>query len=255
MNDNNPKAGPEVSRRGFLKGAALAGVSAVIPVEKIPTALDTGNESALGGFQAQKRLLGRTGLECSIMGLGGFHLGAVADQAEVNNIVAKAIDRGINIFDNAWEFHRGLSEEKLGIALKGKRDNVIVMSAVSTHGPDQDVAMRMLDAALTRLQTDHLDVWQIHEVIYHNDPELIYARDSVLEALTKARQQGKVRFVGFNGHKPPAINLEMVNRGYAFDVVQMPLNPLDPAFRSFESSVLPVVRQRGMAIVGMKSMG
>ncbi len=85
-------------------------------------------------------------------------------------MVAKAIDHGINIFDNAWEFHKGLSEEKLGVALKGKRDNVIVMSAVCTHGPDQDVAMRMLDASLTRLQTDHLDVWQIHEVIYHNDP-------------------------------------------------------------------------------------
>jgi aryl-alcohol dehydrogenase-like predicted oxidoreductase len=129
------------------------------------------------------------------------------------------------------------------------------MSAVCTHGPDLDVAMRMLDASLTRLQTDHLDVWQIHEVIYHNDPELIYARDSVLEALTRAKQQGKVRFVGFNGHKHPAINLEMINRGYAFDVVQMPLNPLDPSFRSFENSVLPVANQRGIAVLGMKSMG
>jgi predicted aldo/keto reductase-like oxidoreductase len=170
-------------------------------------------------------------------------------------MVAKAIDHGTNIFDNAWEFHRGLSEEKLGIALKGKRDNVIVMSAVCTHGPNQDLAMRMLDASLTRLQTDHLDVWQIHEVIYHNDPELIYAHDGVLEALTKAKQQGKVRFVGFNGHKHPAIHLEMLNRGYAFDVVQIPLNPLDPNFRSFENSVLPILLQRGIAVVGMKSMG
>jgi aryl-alcohol dehydrogenase-like predicted oxidoreductase len=255
MNDNNAKIGPEITRRGFLKGAAIAGVSAVIPAEKIPTAVETRNESLLASFQAQKRPLGRTGLECSILGMGGFHLGTVADQAEVNNIVAKAIDHGINIFDNAWEFHKGLSEEKLGVALKGKRDKVIVMSAVCTHGPDQDVAIRMLDASLTRLQTDHLDVWQIHEVIYHNDPELIYAPDSVLEALTKAKQHGKVRFVGFNGHKRPAINLEMLTRGYAFDVVQMPLNPLDPAFRSFENSVLPVVHQRGIAIVGMKSMG
>jgi uncharacterized protein len=255
MNDNNPKIGPEISRRGFLKGAAIAGVSAVIPAEKVPAAVETGNESTLGSFQAQKRPLGRTGLECSILGMGGFHLGAVSDQAEVNNMVAKAIDHGINIFDNAWEFHRGLSEEKLGFALKGKRDKVIVMSAVCTHGPGQDVAMRMLDASLNRLRTDHLDVWQIHEVIYHNDPELIYARDSVLEALTRAKQQGKVRFVGFNGHKHPAINLEMLNRGYAFDVVQMPLNPLDPAFRSFENNVLPIANQRGIAVLGMKSMG
>src|SRR6202046_3009223 len=255
MTDNNPKAGPEVSRRGFLKGAAIAGVSAMIPAEKTSAAVEAGGESVLGSFQALRRPLGSTGLECSILGMGGFHLGTVADQAEVNNMVAKAIDHGINIFDNAWEFHKGLSEEKLGVALKGKRDNVIVMSAVCTHGPDQDVAMRMLDASLTRLQTDHLDVWEIHEVIYHNDPGLIYATDSVLAALTKAKQQGKVRFVGFNGHKHPAINLEMLNRGYAFDVVQMPLNPLDPAFRSFETSVLPLANQRGIAVLGMKSMG
>ena len=224
-------------------------------VTAVKTGNETGDATTLGGFQAQKRPLGNTGLECSILGVGGFHLGTVTDQAEVNNIVAKAIDHGINIFDNAWEFHRGLSEEKLGIALKGKRDKVIVMSAVCTHGPNQDVAMRMLDASLTRLHTDHLDVWQIHEVIYHNDPELIYANDSVLAVLTRAKQQGKVRFVGFNGHKHPAINLEMLNRGYAFDVVQMPLNPLDPGFRSFETNVLPAANRRGIAVLGMKSMG
>src|ERR1700740_2373778 len=129
------------------------------------------------------------------------------------------------------------------------------MSAVSIYKPRRGVAMRMLDSALNRLQTDHLDVWQIHEVIYHNEPELIYAQDSVLEALTRAKQQGKVRFVGFNGHKHPAINLEMLNRGYAFDVVQMPLNPLDPSFRSFENNVLPALNQRGIAVLGMKSLG
>jgi predicted aldo/keto reductase-like oxidoreductase len=115
--------------------------------------------------------------------------------------------------------------------------------------------MRMLEQSLVRLQTDHLDIWQIHEVIYHNDPELIYAPDGVLEALTKAKQQGKVRFVGFDGHKHPAIHLEMLNRGYVFDTVQMPLNPLDPNFRSFESNVLPVANERGIAVLGMKSMG
>jgi uncharacterized protein len=254
MNDHNPKIGPEVSRRGFLKGAAIAGVSVVLPAA-VAIEVETGNDTRLGGFQAQKRPLGSTGLECSILGMGGFHLGTVADQAEVNNMVAKAIDHGINIFDNAWEFHKGLSEEKLGIALKGKRDKAIVMSAVCTHGPNQDVAMRMLDSSLTRLQTDHLDVWQIHEVIYRNDPELIYASNGVLEALSRAKQQGKVRFVGFNGHKHPAINLEMFDRGYAFDVVQMPLNPLDPGFRSFETNVLPAANRRGIAVLGMKSMG
>jgi predicted aldo/keto reductase-like oxidoreductase len=252
---DNPQTGPEVSRRGFLKGAALTGVSAVMRPEKIATAFTTSNEAALGNLQAPKRPLGKTGLECSILGMGGFHLGTVADQAEVNNMVAKAVDHGINIFDNAWEYHKGLSEEKLGIALKGKRNNVIVMSSVCTHGRNQNVAMRMLEESLKRLQTDHLEVWQIHEVIYHNDPELIYARDGVLEALTKAKQQGKARFVGFNGHKHPAINLEMLDRGYAFDVIQMPLNPLDPGFRSFEINALPVANQRGIAVLGMLSMG
>src|SRR5580700_945710 len=254
MTDHNPTIGPEVSRRGFLKGAAIAGVSVVLPAA-VAIEVETGNETTLGGFQAQRRPLGRTGLECSILGMGGFHLGTVADQVEVNNMVAKAVDHGINIFDNAWEFHRGVSEEKLGIALKGKRHKVIVMSAVCTHGPNQDEAMRMLEASLTRLQTDHLDVWQIHEVIYHNDPGLIYAPDGVLEALAKAKQQGKARFVGFDGHKHPAILLEMLNRGFAFDTVQMPLNPLDPSFRSFETSVLPAANQRGIAVLGMKSMG
>jgi uncharacterized protein len=252
---DNPKAGPDVSRRGFLKGVAIAGVSTVIPADKLPTAVQTKDEPAIGNFQAPRRPLGKTGLQCSILGMGGFHLATVADQTEINNMVAKAMDHGINIFDNAWEYLDGLSEERLGIALRGRRDSVIVMSSVCTHGRKQDLAMRMLEESLVRLQTDHLDVWQIHEVIYHNDPELIYAPDGVLEALTKAKQQGKVRFVGFDGHKFPAIHLEMLNRGYAFDTVQMPLNPLDPNFRSFESNVLPVANERGIAVLGMKSMG
>jgi predicted aldo/keto reductase-like oxidoreductase len=252
---DNRKGGPDVSRRGFLKGAAIAGVSAVIPTNMISTAAGTNDEPALGNFQALKRPLGKTGLECSILGMGGFHLATVANQTEINNMVAKAMDHGINVFDNAWEYLNGLSEERLGVALRGRRDNVIVISSVCTHGRKQDVAMRMLEESLVRLQTDHLDVWQIHEVIYHNDPELIYAPDGVLEALTKAKRQGKVRFVGFDGHKHPAIHLEMLNRGYAFDTVQMPFNPLDPNFRSFENNVLPVANERGIAVLGMKSMG
>ena len=227
----------------------------MIPTDNISAAIKAKDESAPGNFQAPKRPLGKTGLECSVLGIGGFHLSTVADQTEINNMVAKAIDHGINIFDNAWEYLDGLSEERLGIALRGRRDGVVVISSVCTHGRKQDVAMRMLEDSLVRLQTDHLDVWQIHEVIYHNDPELIYAPDGVLEALTKAKQQGKVRFVGFDGHKHPAIHLEMLNRGYAFDTVQMPLNPLDPNFHSFETNVLPVAKEGGIAVLGMKSMG
>jgi predicted aldo/keto reductase-like oxidoreductase len=191
----------------------------------------------------------------SILGMGGFHLGSGASQDEVNDMVAKALDHGINFFDNAWEYHKGESEEKLGIALKGKRDQAIVMTKVCTHGRKKDVAMRMLEESLTRLQTDHLDVWQVHEVVYYNDPEKCYAPDGVLEALTAAKQQGKVRFVGFTGHKNPLIHLDMLNRGFAFDTVQFPVNPFDPSFRSFEKNVLPVAVAKKMAVFSMKSMG
>ena len=248
---------PEVSRRGFLKGAAMTGVTAVIPSEKVPVVPDGQGMSGedLGSFMVPRRSMGKTGLECSIIGMGGFHLGTAAGQPEVNEMVAKALDHGINFFDNAWEYHSGVSEARVGTALKGKRDKVILMTKVCTHGRDQKVAMRMLEESLTRLQTDHLDVWQVHEVVYYNDPDLIYAQDGVLEALTKAKQQGKVRFVGFTGHKNPTIHLEMLKRGYPFDTIQFPLNPLDHSYRSFEQQVLPVAKERGLAVFGMKSMG
>jgi len=198
--------------------------------------------------------MGSTGLQVSIIGMGGYHLGTAAGQQEVNEMVAKAIDHGINFFDNAWEYHKGMSEERVGAALKGKRDQTIVMTKVCTHGRKKDVAMKMLEESLIRLQTDHIDVWQVHEVIYYNDPERAYDPDGVLEALTAAKQQGKVRFVGFTGHKNPSIHLEMLNRGFHFDTVQMPINPFDPSYRSFERNVLPVAVQKGMAAFSMKSM-
>jgi predicted aldo/keto reductase-like oxidoreductase len=211
--------------------------------------------SSTPSFQVPKRAMGSTGLQVSILGMGGFHLGTASTQEEVNNMVAKALDHGINFFDNAWEYHKGASEERVGQALKGKRDQAIVMTKVCTHGRKKDVAMRMLEESLTRLQTDHLDVWQVHEVIYYNDPEKAYEADGVLEALTAAKQQGKVRFVGFTGHKNPSIHLDMLNRGFHFDTVQMPINPFDTSFRSFEMNVLPVAMQKGMAVFSMKSMG
>ena len=205
-------------------------------------------------FEAPRRPMGKTGLQVSILGVGGYHLGTAAGQQEVNNIVAKALDHGINFFDNAWEYHKGMSEELVGAALKGKRDRAIVMTKVCTHGRKKDVAMQQLEESLRRLQTDHLDVWQVHEVIYYNDPEKAYAQDGVLEALTAARQQGKVRFIGFTGHKNPSIHLDMLQRGFEFDTVQMPINAFDPSFRSFEREVLPVAVQKGMAVFSMKSM-
>ncbi|HYZ86731.1 MAG TPA: aldo/keto reductase, partial [Bryobacteraceae bacterium] len=121
------------------------------------------------------RPLGKTGLKVSALGIGGYHLGSVDSDAEATQIVNEALDAGVNFFDNAWEYHNGLSEERLGRALKGKRDRAVLMTKACTHGRSKDVAMRQLEESLTRLQTDHLDVWQIHEVIYQNDPELIFA--------------------------------------------------------------------------------
>lgn len=199
--------------------------------------------------------MGSTGLECSVLGLGGYHLGAASSVTESKEIVARAMDAGINFFDNAWEYHDGESETRLGIALQGKRDQAVVMTKVCTHGRGKDVAMKMLDESLRRLRTDYLDVWQVHEVIYETDPSLIFGAGGVIEAMARAKEQGKARFVGFTGHKDPSIHAEVLSYGYPFDTIQMPLNCLDATFRSFERGVLPEARRRGMAVFGMKSLG
>ena len=213
------------------------------------------NQSSNGSGDVPRRSWGRTGLETSIIGMGGYHIGSAKDLDEAKRIVDEAIDAGINFFDNAWDYHDGKSEEWLGQALKGKRDKVVLMTKVCTHGRDKNVGMEQLEQSLRRLQTDHLDVWQIHEVIYYDDPDKIFAPNGVIEALDLAKKQGKVRFVGFTGHKDPAIHLKMLSHNYPFDTVQMPLNCLDATFRSFENQVLPEAQKRGIAVLGMKSMG
>jgi aryl-alcohol dehydrogenase-like predicted oxidoreductase len=201
------------------------------------------------------RPLGATGLQVSALALGGYHLGSASTQGESTEIVARALDAGINFFDNAWEYHEGESETRLGAALVGKRDRAVVMTKVCTHGRGKDVAMRMLEESLRRLRTDHVDVWQVHEVIYESDPDLIFAPGGAAEALVQAKRDGKVRFVGFTGHKDPSIHLRMLAHGFPFDTVQMPLNCLDATFRSFEQQVLPEANRRGMGVLGMKSLG
>lgn len=202
-----------------------------------------------------RRPMGMTDLQVSALGLGGYHLGSAASQKEVNEIVAKAMDAGLDFFDNAWEYHEGVSEIRLGRALEGRRERAVLMTKVCTHGRGQDVGMRMLEESLRRLRTEYLDVWQVHEVIYENDPDLIFAPGGVVEALITAKEQGKVRYVGFTGHKDPAIHLRMLAHGFPFDTVQMPLNCLDATFRSFEQQVLPEATRRNMAVFGMKSLG
>ncbi len=249
--------GHDSTRRRFLKGAAIMGATTV--AERMSLANAQQNQSTAAPQNSRElvphRPLGRTGMQVSAMGLGGYHLGSSKDQQEANEIVAVAMDAGINFFDNAWDYHDGHSEEVLGNALKGKRQQAIVMTKVCTHGRGKDVAMRQLEESLRRLQTDHLDVWQIHEVIYENDPDLIFAPGGAAEALLQAKQQGKVRAIGFTGHKDPSIHLRMLSHQFPFDTVQMPLNCLDATFRSFEKNVLPEAGAQGMAVLGMKSMG
>jgi aryl-alcohol dehydrogenase-like predicted oxidoreductase len=165
------------------------------------------------------------------------------------------VDAGVNFLDNAWEYNQGRSEEWMGRALQGRRDKVFLMTKVCTHGRDKKVAMRQLEKSLKRLGTDHLDLWQIHEVIYDNDPDLHFAKGGVVEALDQAKKDGKVRFVGFTGHKSPAIHLKMLAHKYPFDTVQLPLNCFDGTYRSFEQLVLPELRRRGIGALGMKSLG
>jgi aryl-alcohol dehydrogenase-like predicted oxidoreductase len=202
-----------------------------------------------------RRPFGRAGEPVSALGLGGYHLGLVGNRREAIRIVQAAIDAGITFMDNAWEYHEGESEEIMGKALAGRRDRVFLMSKVCTHGRDRKVAMRQLAQSLKRLETDHLDLWQVHECVYPNDPERHFAPGGVIEALVEAKQKGLVRYVGFTGHKLPEIHLAMLAHGFPFDSVQLPLNCFDATFRSFERDVLPAARNRGLAVLGMKSMG
>jgi predicted aldo/keto reductase-like oxidoreductase len=208
-----------------------------------------------GAGEVPQRPLGRTGAKVSVLGLGGHHLGDLKTVDEAIRLVHEAVDAGITFYDNCWEYWNGRAEDWLGRALQGRRDQVFLMTKVCTHGRGADLAMKMLDESLRRLQTDHLDLWQIHGVGFDNEPGLAYANGGVIEALDRAKKQGKVRFVGFTGHKDPSIHLDMIGRGYPFDAVQMPLNCLDATFRSFEKQVLPELNKRGIAALGMKPMG
>ena len=203
-----------------------------------------------------RRPLGRTGVHVSALGLGGSHLAETKSERESIRIVHEAMGAGLTFMDNAWEYHEGKSEEVMGKALAGgRRHEVFLMSKVCTHGRDRRTAMRQLEQSLRRLKTDYLDLWQIHECIYDNDPELHFAAGGVVEALVEARRAGKVRFVGFTGHKDPAIHLKMLSYDFPFDTCQLPLNCFDATFRSFEQQVLPELNRRGIAPIGMKSLG
>lgn len=257
-NTPRPAVVGEPDRRQFLQDAGLVGAGLTLAglVPGSAAAAEPPLElSNVGPDKIPRKPLGKTGERVSIIGLGGYHIGGAPSLAEATRIVHEAVDAGVNFLDNAWEYHDGKSEEWMGKALKGRRDQVFLMTKVCTHGRDKKVAMKQLEQSLKRLQTDHLDLWQIHEVVYDNDPERHFAKGGVVEALDEAKKQGKVRFVGFTGHKSPAIHLKMLAHQYPFDTVQMPLNCFDATYRSFEHRILPELRQRGIAGLGMKSLG
>src|SRR5581483_10625889 len=161
------KSDLHLSRRRFMQGAAMMGATPLMGKRSLAREDNMASETIQG--TVPKKELGRTGVQVSALGMGGYHLGSANTDQGANELVAKALDHGITFFDNAWEYHDGLSEERLGRALKGKRQQAFVMTEVCTHGRDKKLAMRMLEESLRRLQTDHLDLWQIHEVIYEND--------------------------------------------------------------------------------------
>src|SRR5579875_10137 len=242
-----------LTRRRFLAltiaGASLAGASMPLHAE------ETGRPSA---GKMQYRTLGRTGEKVSIVGIGGAHLGMVADDAQATRIVRTAIDNGVNFMDNCWDYSDGRCEERMGRALRdGYRQKVFLMTKID--GRDHKTAARQIDESLKRLQTSYLDLLQFHEIIRMSDHGRIFAPGGAMEAVLAARQAGKVRFIGFTGHKSPEIHLHMLQvasqHQFRFDAVQMPLNAMDAHYDSFERLVLPVLVKDRIGVLAMKTMG
>ncbi|MBV7336700.1 aldo/keto reductase [Chloroflexi bacterium TSY] len=205
-----------------------------------------------GGLPVRK--LGKTGLKVSIIGFGGGHcVRPYIDEQTTIRLVQSAIDAGVTFMDNAWEYHQGESERRMGLALKGRRDQVTLMTKVC--GRDRKTAEAQLHESLRRLQTDVIDVWQFHEINYDNDPDWIFQSGGALEAALDARQAGKIRFIGFTGHKGPDILKSMLAQDFEWDTCQMPINVLDAHYRSFQKEVLPTLNRRNIGVIGMKSLG
>jgi aryl-alcohol dehydrogenase-like predicted oxidoreductase len=204
------------------------------------------------------RMLGSTGEEVSIVGLGGAHIGWQDSESDSIRIVRTAIDSGINFMDNSWDYNNGQSEIRMGKALRdGYRSRAFLMTKID--GRDKKTALKQLDESLSRLQTDHIDLLQFHEVIRMSDPVRIFAPGGAMEAVLEARKAGKARYVGFTGHKSPDVHLSMLqagfDNGFIFDTVQMPLNIMDAHYDSFEKRVLPVLLENRMGVLGMKPLG
>jgi aryl-alcohol dehydrogenase-like predicted oxidoreductase len=233
------------TRRDFLRHTAFGLCAGSI----LRQTLSASNQTAI-----PTRPLGNTGIKVSILGLGGYHIGTIREDDRSVHLIRTAIDQGVTFLDNAWEYHNGRSEELVGKALEGGyRDKVFVMT--KHHGRDKKTAMAHLEDSLRRLKTDVIDLWQFHEMVYDDDPEMIFAPDGGIEAADLAKKQGKVRFIGFTGHRDPMLHLKMLAYGYPWDAVQMPMNVFDPHFKSFQTNVLPILVRRNIGIIAMKTMG
>jgi aryl-alcohol dehydrogenase-like predicted oxidoreductase len=211
-----------------------------------------------GSAEMPYRVLGKTGEKVSCIGLGGFHLGlSHLEEPDAIKLFHSAIDRGINFSDNSWDYNQGESERRVGKALQGYREKVFVMTKFD--GRTKQSALQQLDESLQRLQVDHVDLWQFHENIRLEDPDSFFADGGAREAMTEAKKKGKVRYMGFTGHKDPSVHLRMLEmadkHNFRFDTVQMPLNVMDAHFRSFAKEVVPVLIKKQIGILGMKSMG
>jgi predicted aldo/keto reductase-like oxidoreductase len=238
-------------RRDLLKGIVMTGIAAA-------TGAGSRQSQQAGGHMLY-RTLGHTGERVSAIGLGGFHIGqpTLSDDKSLRMIRA-AVDGGITFMDNSWDYNEGRSEIRMGKALKdGYRNKVFLMTKLD--GRTRQEAARQLDESLRRLQTDHVDLIQHHEVIRFEDPDRIFAQGGAMEAVLEARRSGKVRYIGFTGHKDPHVHLYMLDvaaqHGFRFDSVQMPLNVMDAHFRSFGKQVLPRLVEQQIGVLGMKSMG
>jgi predicted aldo/keto reductase-like oxidoreductase len=242
-----------MERREFLSGLGAVSIARGGAKVMQSTIRESG---ALG--EMPYRTLGATGEKVSCIGLGGFHLGqSRLEEPDAVRLFQSAVDRGINFSDNSWDYNQGESERRVGKALKGYRDRVFVMTKFD--GRTKESALKQLDESLQRLQVDHVDLWQFHENIRLEDPDRFFADGGASEAMLEAKQTGKVRYLGFTGHKDPMVHLRMLEladkRKFKFDAAQMPLNVMDAHFRSFGKEVVPVLIKKEIAVLGMKSMG